>query len=84
MSELTEDKVRQMIDAAIKAHSETAFHDGDAHGHRRAHGLMIKDARAKQELREAMLTKILTGGAWALAVAVCYAIWAAIKLEVQR
>ena len=84
MSELTEDKVRSMIDSAIKAHADTAFHDGDAHGHKRAHGLMIKDARAKQELRDAMLTKILTGAAWAIAVAVCYAVWLAVKLEVNK
>ena len=84
MSDLTEEKVKSMIDAAIKAHSETAFHDGDPHGHKRAHGLMIKDARAKQELRDAMLPKVVTGGACALAVAVGYALWSAFKLEVQR
>lgn len=84
MSDISEEKVRQMIETAIKQHADTAFHDGDAHGHKRAHGLMIKDARAKQELRDATLTKIITGGAWALVVAIVYAIWAAIKFEVQK
>lgn len=84
MSDLNEDRVKALIDAAIKQHTEAAFHEGDVHGHRRAHRLQIDDHRARSKLKEDVLSKIITGGAWALVVAVVYAVWAAIKSEVHK
>lgn len=84
MSELTEEKVKALIDAAIKAHVDAAFHDGDPHGHKRAHRLQIDDYRARNKLKEEVLHKIITGAAWALFVGVCYAVWTSLKTEVHK
>lgn len=85
MSEaMTEEKVKAMIDAAIKQHCEAAFHDGDPYGHKRAHRLMMDDHRAKQKLKEETLHKIVTSAAWLIFIGVCSAIWVAIKTEVHK
>lgn len=81
---LTEERVKALIDAAIKQHCDAAFHDGDAHGHRRAHRLMMDDHRAKQKLKEEVLHKIATSAAWLILVGVVTAIWMAIKTEVHK
>lgn len=82
--EMTEEKVKAMIDAAIKQHSETAFHDGDIHGHKRAHRIMMDDHRAKQKLKEDTLNKIVTSAAWLAVLGICSAIWMAVKSEVHK
>jgi len=81
---LTEDRVKAMIDAAIRQHCDVAFHDGDIHGHKRAHRLMMDDHRAKQKLKEEILHKIATSAAWLLLVGVVTAVWMAIKSEVNK
>lgn len=81
---LTEERVKALIDAAIKQHCEAAFHDGDPHGHKRAHRLMMDDHRAKQKLKEEILHKIATSAAWLVVVGVLTAIWMAIKSEVHK
>lgn len=81
---LTEERVKAMIEAAIKQHCDVAFHDGDTHGHKRAHRLMMDDHRAKQKLKEDLLHKIVTSAAWLALIGVCSAIWMAIKNEVNK
>lgn len=81
---MDETHVKKLIDEAIKEHSKSAFHEADVHGHRRAHELLIKDFRAKQKLKEDLITKIVTGVGWFLFVAVCYAVYAAVKNELKK
>lgn len=80
----TEAEVKALIAEAIKQHADSAFPEGDTHGHKRAHDMLIKDFRARQQMKEATLTKIVTGVAWAVVVGLAYAVWSAVKNEVQR
>lgn len=83
MSQQEDAQLKALIDQAIKEHSQTAFPNGDAHGHRRAHDMLINEYRAKQKMKEDALNKIIAGIAWAIVVGVGYAIWTAIKAEVK-
>lgn len=84
MNQQDDAQIKALIEQAIKDHAQTAFPNGDAHGHRRAHDMLINDFRARQKMKEDTLAKIVTGVAWAIVVGVGYAIWLAIKAQVQK
>lgn len=84
MADLTEERVKSLIEEALKKHTDSAFYEGDVHGHKRAHKLQIDDHRAKHKRKEEILNNILKGAAWVMFVFVVSAIWVAIKGELRK
>lgn len=63
---------------------KSAFPDGDPDGHRRAHEAEIESANGWGQLKADLLSKIMTGGAWAGVVWIWFVVMEAIKQEVKK
>ena len=63
---------------------ESGFPGGDPVEHRKVHEGYIKDAKARTELREAVIKQVLTGAVWGTLVLLAGLAWTAFKNEVKK
>ena len=60
------------------------FPGGDPRGHREVHEGYISEAKARKELRDAVIKQLVTGTAWASILFLAGALWVAFKTEVKK
>ena len=70
--------------AQLQSSFDSAFPNGDPHGHRLAHETEIRSASEWDRIKTEALNKVITGGVWALVVFLALAIWDRFKHEVLR
>jgi hypothetical protein len=63
---------------------ESAFPNGDPHGHRAHHEKVINSASEWNKIKGEIISKFLTGGLWVAAGWLAYVIWQAFKNEVTK